>query len=234
MAAYQWWGQLEAEWIAFYTFPEVALGIEYPAEKSRHLKLWADLVQSCNWWWACEDFIVCSERPEHIAFDDQQRLHDEEGPAVKFRDGWGVHCLNGVRVPAEVVEAPGKLTVKQIQGEENLEVRRVMMERFGHDRYLRESKAKLVHQDEWGKLWWCEVPDDVPLVMVEVVNSSPEPDGTYKDYFLRVDEQCRPMYRDDDGQIKYGPPQKLTALNAVASTYGLTGEEYAGKLVVRT
>ncbi len=44
--------------------------------------------------------------------------------------------------------------------------------------------------------------------MVKVVNSTPEPDGSFKDYFLRV------------------PPTCQTALEAVAWTFDKTPEQY--------
>ena len=49
---------------------------------------------------------------------------------------------------------------------------------------------------------------DESIVMVEVVNSSPEPDGTFNVYFLRV------------------PPSTLTAKAGVAWTFGLNEDEY--------
>jgi hypothetical protein len=47
-----------------------------------------------------------------------------------------------------------------------------------------------------------------PITMVEVINSTPEPDGGRKTYFLRV------------------PPRTETARAGVAWTFGLTPEEY--------
>jgi hypothetical protein len=44
--------------------------------------------------------------------------------------------------------------------------------------------------------------------MLEVVNSTPEPDGSFKRYWLRV------------------PPQMQTAREASAWTFGLTSKEY--------
>jgi hypothetical protein len=59
--------------------------------------------------------------------------------------------------------------------------------------------------------------------VIEVVNRSPEPDGTYRHFFLNVHPELRPMLPDRS----FGPPQRLTARNAVASTFGLSGAEYA-------
>jgi hypothetical protein len=128
---------------------------------------------------------------------------------VVWPDGWGVHAVHGVRVPRQVVEAPETLSVEQIAGEANVEVRRVMLERFGAERFMRESGGRLVQQDEWGKLWRADIAGDEPLVMVEVVNSTAEPDGSFKDYFLRV------------------PPTVRTAREAVAWTFGVDEGAYA-------
>jgi hypothetical protein len=46
--------------------------------------------------------------------------------------------------------------------------------------------------------------------------------GTRRVYHVPVHPELRPLL--PDGEL--GAPQKPTALNAVASTYGLTGKEY--------
>ncbi len=140
--------------------------------------------------------------------DEQGRLHSGEGQAVGYSDGWGVWAWHGVRVPAKVIEAPETLGAAAIQAEPNVEIRRVMIERYGQERYLRESGAQQIHQDDWGTLWRVDIPGDEPLVMVEVVNSTPEPDGSFRNYMLRV------------------PLQMRRAKQAVAWTFGLTEAGY--------
>ena len=84
-----------------------------------------------------------------------------------------------------------------------------MLEHYGHDRYIVDSGAEPVQQDEAGRLWRVNMPaGDEPIAMVEVVNATAEPDGTHRTYWLRV------------------PPHLRTAKDAVAWTFGLTGEEY--------
>ena len=80
--------------------------------------------------------------------------------------------------------------------------------------------------ERFGTLWWRELDRDEPIVMVEVVNQTPEPDGSFKHYFLRVDPRLRPLLADGS----FGRAQFLTARNAVASTFGLQGEQYAPEL----
>jgi hypothetical protein len=77
-----------------------------------------------------------------------------------------------------------------------------MLERFGFDRYVRETNAKVLHEDDYGKLWRAELAGDEPLVLVEVLNATPERDGSFRNYMLRV------------------PPEVRTAREAVAWTFG--------------
>ncbi len=59
-----------------------------------------------------------------------------------------------------------------------------------------------------GRLYRRNVPDDEPIVMVELVNASPELDGSLKTYMLRV------------------PPTVRTCREAVAWTFGLSVEQW--------
>ena len=101
------------------------------------------------------------------------------------------------------------ITPQQIEREPNVELRRILLERFGAERYLQETQTIPVQQDAWGTLFRKGVPGLEPIVLVRVVNSSPEPDGTFKTYQLRV------------------PPWIQTAREAVAWTFGLSSTSYA-------
>jgi hypothetical protein len=103
------------------------------------------------------------------------------------------------------------ITVDQIRREDNAEVRRVMLDRYGHARFLRDAGAQRAHTDDTGTLWRCRLPDDEDLLMVEVTNATPEPDGTARTYWLQV------------------PPDVRTARQAVAWTFGLDEGDYHPK-----
>jgi hypothetical protein len=141
--------------------------------------------------------------------DDQGRLHNTAGAAIQYPDGWGIWAVGGVRVNKEIIENPETITVDKIEGERNTEVRRIMIDLYGQSRYLIDSKARVLNADDYGTLYIKQVPDDEPIVMVKLINSTPEPDGTFKDYFLRV------------------PPTMKTAREAVAWTFGKSQSQYA-------
>jgi hypothetical protein len=198
------WGQHDAGWLAFYDF----FGRAYKLKGTKRLEGLNEVARSAGWWWPFRNAVILTERPISLARDDEGRLHSESGAALLYSDGWGIWSVHGVRVSQQTVDAPETLTVAQILGEENAEVRRVMMERFGADRLMREANAEVVSQDDYGKLWRLPVEGDEPLVMVEVVNSTPEPSGEFKDYWLRV------------------PPDVESAHGAVAWSFGMTVKSY--------
>jgi len=133
-----------------------------------------------------EKFCVVSDRPTVLKVDDRNRPHCEDGPFCAWSDGTCLYSIHGVRVPGWVVEHPELITPALIDAEANAEVRRVMVDRYGMARYIKDGKSTLVHEDARGKLWRREQAGDEPICMVEVVNSTPEPDGTYKHYLLGV------------------------------------------------
>jgi hypothetical protein len=167
------------------------------------------VARAAGWWWPYERLAVVCERPVELYRDEAGRLDRSDGPALAFPDGFALHAWRGMPVPGSFLAELATLTPERIRDEENAELRRVMLEHYGYDRYLRESEAQPVHRDETGVLWRVPLSGDEDVVMVEVVNSTPEPDGTRRTYWLRV------------------PPGTRTAREGVAWTFGLAPEEYA-------
>ncbi len=185
-----WWmgGQHSLAWWAHYAYCRDELGVNVGEQQSADLDLWLEVGRSCGWWRPRNGIVWMCERPLVQTLDDEGRLHNDTGPAILCRDSWAVWAVHGVRVSRQIVEVPDTLRATEIRDEANAEVRRVMMERFGAERYMRELKAEMVSADDWGKLWRLPVaPDeDGPMQMVEMVNSTAEPDGEFKVYWERV------------------------------------------------
>ncbi len=241
--AAMWWrmyqgGNMWAAWDCYLTAYRDILGLKLPSHES--YAHWEQAAIHGGFRIVHEKFCMVSDFPTRICVDEQGRPHSADGPSHRWRDGWSLYYVHGVQVDQQIIERPDTLTVKQINAEQNAEVRRVMMERFGFARYLQESGAKKIHEDELGELYRTEVPDDEPLVMVKVLNSTEEFDGSRKPYFLRVDPECRPLRPQCSnkcpgdltcGHPRVGKSQAITARNAVASTFGMTGEQYTTRLL---
>lgn len=189
-----------------------------------------ELSEHCGLFWIADGLCFAAERPNHIKRDPADLLHSAEGPSIQFRSGWSWWHWHGSEINQEIIDAPERITIEAIEGMSARHLRRAMIERYrwgdethGIPAFLRDAGAiRLDHDAAFGTLWRRALAGDEPLTIIEVVNRTPEPDGSYKHHFLRVDPQLRPIL--PDGGI--GPPQSLTARNAVASTFGLTGTEY--------
>jgi hypothetical protein len=192
-----------------------------------------DTVESCGLYWMLDGVCFAAERPTHLNRDEAGHLHCEIGPGVAYPSGWSWWHWHGARVPHSVIEEPERITVEAIERVQSPALRRVMIERYRHGdpthgvaAYLRDTGARRLDQDAgFGTLWRHDIGKEA-LLIVEVVNHSPDPDGSHRHFFLRVDPELRPIFPNGS----FGGPQKFTARNAVASTFGLRGEEYGPAL----
>ena len=188
-------GQFDAAWLPLYEAAGMASGL-------------GTMARSVGWWWPFENAVILTERPQVLRLDEQERLHNGDGPALAYPDGFALYSWRGTPLTSEFGQRLAATTPELIRAEENAELRRMMVEHYTPERFLKDSGAEPVHEDETGKLWRIEMPDDESVVLVEVVNSTPEPDGTFNVYFLRV------------------PPHTETAKAGVAWTFGLTEDQY--------
>jgi hypothetical protein len=154
---------------------------------------------------------VISERPVRFGADwprpDAPRPHSATGPAIAWRDGWCIYAWRGIGVSRRLID--GEVTVADWHREPSAEIRRAMVERMGFDWLPREGAAWKISVDDFGTLWRIEDPD-VPggIVVVEMVNSTPEPDGSFRRFMLRV------------------PPDQTVPRDAIGWTFGLPPGEY--------
>jgi hypothetical protein len=137
-------GQRAADWIALFLFLREKLAVRYDATLNERLNWWADLARSCFWWWPYREMCIVSERPAEVHMPDGRRLHQDAGPAVRFRDDWSIWAIDGVLVDEQVVLRPETQTLQQIRRERNAEVKRIRIERYGWKRYLDEVGATVL------------------------------------------------------------------------------------------
>jgi len=200
------YSQHNAGYFAWLSYFREVCGLTAETEAMTGLRL---IAENCGWVLPCEHICWASERHNRVCQDEQQRLHAADGPAVAYPDGWELYYWHGVQVSKQVIMHPEALSAGVVTAERNAEVRRVMIERMGTARYLREAGARKVHTDDWGTLWQLDQRDDEPIVMVELLNATPEPDGSYARYWLRV------------------PPAMQTAHDAVSWTFAENPASYA-------
>ncbi len=166
----------------------------------------AGLYAAARWRRGGETRTILIERPRLRLANG--RLHRANEPAVVWPDGSGRWYWQGIAVPAKLAASRDDLSAEQIARIDNQELRRIALERLGWQRFIETANAELRAQDDYGKLWSTQIRlDGERAQVVEVVNATPEPDGSYRRYFLRV------------------PPQVRTAREAVAWTFGFEDAE---------
>ena len=203
-------GAFMAPWCAYVSFIRDVLGWSNPVLE-KFFGIDEQLTRSCGWVWWHENVLSISDRPEVLNRDEQGRLHCENAPSIKYRDGWSLYNWHGVSVPEYVIEKPQEITIEKIHAEKNAEVQRVMIERYGEEKYIVDSGMQPVAKDDrFGDIYLKEVEAGKPIAKIRVVNRSPEPDGSFKIYWLNINPK---HYGGDAGRI----PQA-----AVASTWRTT------------
>lgn len=186
----------------------------YSAPNLESLNIWSRLLEKAYALLFYEGIAFVCEYPVYSRLDPEHRFHDEKGAALRFSDEFQTHFWHGRRVSRDIIEEPESINVDRIERERNVETRSILIERYGLERFLKDSGAVKISEDECGVLYRkvftsSDSMTDEPLVVVMVNNSTPEPDGTSKQYFLRV------------------PPGVRSAREGVAWTFGLSEDEYA-------
>lgn len=204
-------GPRDLSWLGTCDYFRDVLGLRTETEPLRGLM---QLAANVGWLQPHEHTCWLAERPNLLCGDARDRLHHASGPALGYADGWSVWAWRGVEVPRWIIEQKEKITLASIDAETDVQVRCCMIEIMTPQRYVASGGAVRVAEDETGILWrrnWLASA----WAAVEVVNATPEPDGTRRHFFLQV------------------PANLRTPREAVAWTYGMRADAYAG-LVQRT
>lgn len=127
-----WQPDRKATGISVLDFSFRVLNFDYNVKKFQYYE---SLIIECGWIFAFEKVAIICDRPLHLRFDNQNRLHAEGEPAIEFTDGYSVYSYHGVTLP----EKYGKIHPQQWQSqwlltEENAELRRVLIQGIGYAR----------------------------------------------------------------------------------------------------
>ena len=203
------YGQNDAGRLSFYSYFARAVGLDFAAR----LEPLARLSSVAGWCWFFRGAAIITDRPELLRRDNENRLHCENGAALRYRDGFSVHAWHGTRVPAEWIEDKSSLTPETALTWRNIEQRRAACEILGWDSILSNLNARVINADgdqEIGTLVEVDLPDSGRERFLRVKC------GTGRQFALPV------------------PPEMETALQANAWTFGYDATTDFIKPEVRT
>jgi hypothetical protein len=135
------YGQADADWLAIADYFATVHGNEH----CRKFEGLMQAVASCAFVWLTPDKVVYCNRPEIAKFDDQGRLHYEDGVAIKYRSGLGWFFLNGVSTPKKYIETPAdQINLEDVLQEKNNEIRMAVLRKFGFNRLLSRVPNRVI------------------------------------------------------------------------------------------
>jgi internalin A len=124
------------------------LGVNLSQKAQEILRCQKLLFEDCGWIVAFEKICAVCDRPRHLRFDSQNRLHAEGEPAIEFADGWKIYFYHGVRLPEQYGQLhPNQWQSQWLLTEYNAELRRVLIQGIGYDRIIQELSAQQI--DSW-------------------------------------------------------------------------------------
>lgn len=124
------------------------LGVELDEEELKRYTKWMTSIETII---CFSEVCFATKKPlEAHCIDgrDRKELHNENGPALLWADGMKIWALNDIPVDEQIVMAPETQTLEQIDAEDNIEVKRIRVERYGWERYLTEKNAVVVDERE--------------------------------------------------------------------------------------
>jgi hypothetical protein len=185
--------------------------------------------------WMHKEFCMVSDFPEVLRVDEQSRPHCDDGPSHRWRDGWELYYIHGVKVTRQIVVAPESITIKQVREETNAEVRRVKLERMGWEKFCAEAKLKVIHTDTLQARFPALPVSEVVHADLRAVTSyragSEVAELLVSEEFRDFNERPLKFVRVTDPSTgdKYtlrAWPHNTRAYEAVAQTFNMTEEEY--------
>lgn len=194
----------ESGMFAFYSY---LCGVTGSPALKELMDVFLQLAGCGGWVIPYESLCLVSDKPRRMECNPTGDLHSLTGSALEFGDGFAVHAVDGIVVPEYIVTEPQRITTRMIDKESNAAMRRIMIQRY-QGNFFDDCGATLVAQDRLGRLYRKKRMFDSDFTFIRVTNSTPEADGSFREYVLRV------------------PPQMQTPTEAIAWTFDMTPEEY--------
>ena len=106
------------------------------------------LFENCGWIFPLEKICLICDRPLHLRFDSENRLHAEGESAIAFADGYSLYFHHGVKLPEQYGQIhPDSWQSEWILAEKNAELKRILIQGIGYDRICCELQATKL--DSW-------------------------------------------------------------------------------------
>lgn len=183
-------GYFWASWPSFEMFVTQKCGLKLDKQTQNRLDICEALTFNASWTFWYDLVVVATEKHTSIHRDLEHRLHNTTGPALLWSDGYALHALNGVVVPAAWVEDTANVDPTLALTWPNTEQRRCLRELLGWTKVLAKLDVKVIDTDkdpQVGELIEVSLPSETsgPARFLRVQCA------TKREFALRIDPKCR-------------------------------------------
>lgn len=136
-------GNMWAAWDCYLTACRDILGLRLPSHDA--YAYWEQAAINGGFRWMHPKFCLVSDFPEILRVNSQNQPHAEFGPSHRWRDGFSIWHLNGVRVEQWMAEShPDDLDARRVLQIENVDQRREVIRRMGSERLVAQLDATVL------------------------------------------------------------------------------------------
>lgn len=134
------YGQHDSGWISYYDYFKTVCSLDAETQKLCGI---TEITENAGWWLPHEKICWISERHNHLMRDERGRLHNYNGAALTYPDGWGIYSFHGVRVPEKYALTKAEdISVEDVLKESSAEVRMAVLGKIG----LAKALGKIPHK----------------------------------------------------------------------------------------
>jgi len=152
------------------------------------------------------NYAVVCRRPAHIKTVNN-RLHCDDGPAIKWADGTKWYYLNNIRVPEEVItKPPDDFDPGIMLQTKNAEVRQEIVSKIGIDRLITKLNGQLLNRWNGYELIKLPIPD-MQIVPVYLKMTNPSTGTIHIEGVPPYITTCREALAWRAGGKKWSPKQ---------------------------
>jgi hypothetical protein len=231
------------DWTAFYDFFKEINHLQ----KNENFEKWLEYCDANIYYCIqCSAHCAICPMPMFVKRDSQNRMHCEDGKAIKWADGWGIYVLNGIRFDRKNQEelywkiVRKELTLPEILRIEDIDQRAIALKYCNPKKIIEDLGSNAILLDEATKLASYlkhgSVEFDGEYAVVkdnEIINTT----LSYKLYKISIPD----VFDTDEYMLVYPhasipelsywkgvEPEvgKLGAIEAIASSHNMTLDEY--------
>ena len=204
-------GNLMSGYFSFYDFCLNELKVDLDIKFKNIFNVYKD-TSELSLIYPFDDICFVCSKPIEIYFNENKVLHNSNGASIKYKNGFELYHLNGVKVTKEIVKIkPEKITVNMILQEQNVEVRRELLRKLGIDNFIKKLKTKPIDtpEDKVYELYKFKIGNDIDATYLKMLNPSLK--DTY--HFEGVANSCKTVEEAlawRDSEDVYIKPIELT------------------------